>query len=138
MEHPWLDTLLVERVSGLFADEWTLEHVETEEAYHEKHGSCIQCTYRFLWHPELQPHQRLFPIEFGPHLMRMIKQSAKGAGAKLVDTRNARGQHDFCDWGRVDGVGYMWVFLDMSEKYVKKRRENRDKNTDDPGQLGPK
>ena len=115
--HDWLDKLLVDQISGVFAEEWTLEHLESEEEYHEKHGSCIRCSYRFRWNPALGFQDRKLPIDYGPNLMRLIRNAARGADppACLVQTKT-KGKHDFCDWGWVDEEdAHLWVFLDPSE-----------------------
>jgi len=114
MEQPWLDKLLCEEVSGLFADEWTLEHQGNEEIYHPKHGSCIRCTYRFVWNPNLSAQQQQLPLAFGNNITRLIENAAKGSKADLVSTMT-KGKHDFGDWGHTPEGSLMWVFLEVPE-----------------------
>jgi hypothetical protein len=118
--HKWLDELLCTQISNVFADEWTLEHVETKEEYNEKHGSCIRCTYRFVWNEDAT--RRVLPMEHGDALMRLIKNAAKRAKAELVATK-IKSRRDFCDWGWTpEGEALMWIFLDPIEKKNKKKK----------------
>jgi hypothetical protein len=116
IQHEWLDTLLCRQISGLFADDWMLEHVITESVDNEKHGECVRCTYRFVWNPDLESQDRKLPNPFGPSLMRLIKNAAKRSKAELVQTK-IRGSHDFCDWGWQDeDTALMWIYLEASPR----------------------
>lgn len=107
----WLDEVIA-KISFVYLDEFKLVSVGRTEDYHEKHGSCFRCTYRFVFRDEVEP--KLPPDEEGARLMKLIKQAAKLAKADppLVQTR-IRGHHDFADWGWTPTGAEMWVFLEI-------------------------
>jgi len=108
VSYAWLDEVMV-KISRVYQDEFLLVPAGKEESYEEKHGSCIKCTYRFVF---AENAQQVLPNEEGMQLMRLIKSAARAAQANppLVSTR-IKSKHDFGDWFWDERGALMVVFL---------------------------